>query len=354
MGIRDIAVLASRAVLGGYLAAHGAQKLFGTFGGHGIEPTAAAFEGLGLRPGRVTATAAGLSELGGGLLTVAGLASPVGRRRSPEPWWWPAPRTGRAARSPPTGATSPGDQSRRRTRPRRGRSRALLAGRPDRPGLHRVITGIVVAGAVAGAAVNVAMLLRAAPPPPRHPARRKPGRRGRCPLMPAETELWDLIASRREGVLGTIKRSGLPQLSNVLYLPGPGGRTARISTTADRLKARVLARDPRAVLHVTGDSHWAYAVAEGHAVLTPPAAEPGDDACRELLQVHSAFYGPQDQDAFFAEMITRHRLVIRLGLDHVYGVITSAGPARCPPPGARRGYPDSPGATRPERLYNTL
>ncbi len=78
MGIRDIALLASRAVLGGYLAAHGAQKLFGTFGGHGIEPTAAAFDRLGLRPGRVTATAAGLAELGGGLLTAAGLASPVG------------------------------------------------------------------------------------------------------------------------------------------------------------------------------------------------------------------------------------------------------------------------------------
>jgi putative oxidoreductase len=57
MGVRDIALLASRAVLGGYLAAHGAQKLFGTFGGRGIEPTAAAFEGLGLRPGRVTAIA---------------------------------------------------------------------------------------------------------------------------------------------------------------------------------------------------------------------------------------------------------------------------------------------------------
>jgi hypothetical protein len=31
--------------------------------------------------------------------------------------------------------------------------------------LHRILTGIVVAGAVGGAAVNVAMLLRAAPPP---------------------------------------------------------------------------------------------------------------------------------------------------------------------------------------------
>jgi PPOX class probable F420-dependent enzyme len=87
--------------------------------------------------------------------------------------------------------------------------------------------------------------------------------------MATETELWGLITSRREGVLTTIRRDGLPQLSNVLYLPGPGGRTARISTTADRLKARILARDPRAVLHVTGDNLWAYAVAEGYATLTP-------------------------------------------------------------------------------------
>src|ERR1700690_3900899 len=118
--------------------------------------------------------------------------------------------------------------------------------------------------------------------------------------MAAESELWDLIARGREGVLGTVRRGGLPQLSNVLYLPEPGGRTVRISTTADRLKARVLARDPRAVLHVTGDSFWAYAVAEGRATLTPAAAEPGDAACLELLEVHSAFYGSQDEDAFFA------------------------------------------------------
>ena len=143
--------------------------------------------------------------------------------------------------------------------------------------------------------------------------------------MAAESELWDLIASGREGVLGTVKRGGLPQLSNVLYLPEPGGRTVRISTTADRLKARVLARDARAVLHVTGDSFWAYAVAEGRATLTPAAAEPGDAACLELLGVHSAFYGPQDEEAFFAEMITRRRLVIRLGLEHVYGVIAAGG-----------------------------
>jgi PPOX class probable F420-dependent enzyme len=149
--------------------------------------------------------------------------------------------------------------------------------------------------------------------------------------MASQTELWALVASGREAVLSTINRSGLPQLSNVLYLPGNDGRTVRVSTTADRLKARNLARDPRAVLHVTGGNFWAYAVAEGHAALTAPAAAPGDEACQELLEVHSAFYGPlEDEEAFFAEMIARQRLVIRLDLDRIYGVITSAGPRPVP------------------------
>jgi PPOX class probable F420-dependent enzyme len=159
--------------------------------------------------------------------------------------------------------------------------------------------------------------------------------------MPAESELWDLVAAGREGVLAAVRRSGLPQLTNVLYLPDPGGRAVRISTTADRLKARILARDPRAVLHVTGDSFWAYAVAEGRATLTPPAAEPGDAASRELLAVHSAFYGPQDEDVFFAEMITRRRLVIRLDLERVYGVIA---PAARRPASAAVNQPTTPTA----------
>jgi len=148
--------------------------------------------------------------------------------------------------------------------------------------------------------------------------------------MTDETDFWNLIAAGREAVLSTINRSGLPQLSNVLYLPATDGRTVRISTTADRLKARNLARDPRAVLHVAGDNFWAYAVAEGRATLTAPAAEPGDEACRELLEVHSAFYGPQEQDEFFTGMITRQRLVVRLALDHVYGVIAPGSPRPVP------------------------
>ena len=172
--------------------------------------------------------------------------------------------------------------------------------------------------------------------------------------MATEAELRALIAAGREGVLATINRSGLPQLTNVLYLPGPGGRTARISTTADRLKAANLARDPRAVLHVTGTNFWAYAAAEGPATLSPPASEAGDEACMELLEVHSAFYGPQDQDAFFAEMIARQRLVIRLGLDRVYGVITSGGhrplPVSAGAPQAGRAQENAASRSRPNRV----
>jgi len=60
------------------IAAHGTQKLFGWFGGHGIKATGAMFESIGFRPGAVFAAAAGLTEMGGGLLVVLGLFTPFG------------------------------------------------------------------------------------------------------------------------------------------------------------------------------------------------------------------------------------------------------------------------------------
>jgi putative oxidoreductase len=76
--MRNTALLAGRVVLGGYLAVHGAQKLFGAFGGGGLDTTGAAFDRLGLKPGKAMATLAGASELGGGVLTAAGVADPLG------------------------------------------------------------------------------------------------------------------------------------------------------------------------------------------------------------------------------------------------------------------------------------
>jgi len=76
--MKDIALLLLRLTLGGLLVGHGAQKLFGAFGGHGIEGTGGFMEKLGLKPGERWATLAGLSEFGGGLFTLLGLGGPIG------------------------------------------------------------------------------------------------------------------------------------------------------------------------------------------------------------------------------------------------------------------------------------
>jgi putative oxidoreductase len=73
----NLALLVLRLVVGLLFAGHGAQKLFGAFGGAGIDGTAASFGQIGLRPARVQATAAGCAELGGGLLLALGLLAPL-------------------------------------------------------------------------------------------------------------------------------------------------------------------------------------------------------------------------------------------------------------------------------------
>ncbi|MEU3251781.1 DoxX family membrane protein [Streptomyces sp. NPDC006997] len=73
----DLGLLLLRLGTGGVLAAHGAQKLFGWFGGGGIEGTGQFMESVGYRPGRASARAAGLAEAGGGTLLALGLATPA-------------------------------------------------------------------------------------------------------------------------------------------------------------------------------------------------------------------------------------------------------------------------------------
>jgi putative oxidoreductase len=65
-----------RVVVGGTLFGHGAQKLFGWFGGHGRRGTGAFFAQLGFQPGVLMAIAAGLAEASG-LLLAAGFVTPL-------------------------------------------------------------------------------------------------------------------------------------------------------------------------------------------------------------------------------------------------------------------------------------
>ena len=74
----DTGMLLARVVFGSLMAAHGAQKLFGWFGGYGIAGTGGYFESLGFKPGRFFAAAAGFTELTGGTLLALGLLGPLG------------------------------------------------------------------------------------------------------------------------------------------------------------------------------------------------------------------------------------------------------------------------------------
>jgi putative oxidoreductase len=73
----DEGLLIIRLVLGLILAAHGAQKLFGIFGGHGIKGTGQWLESIGIKPGAFFAFLTGLGEFGGGLLIAAGVYTKV-------------------------------------------------------------------------------------------------------------------------------------------------------------------------------------------------------------------------------------------------------------------------------------
>jgi len=73
----NLALFVLRLVVGLGFAAHGSQKLFGSFGGSGIDGTAGFFDQIGLKPGRLHAWAAGATEFFGGLLIALGLITPI-------------------------------------------------------------------------------------------------------------------------------------------------------------------------------------------------------------------------------------------------------------------------------------
>ena len=137
----------------------------------------------------------------------------------------------------------------------------------------------------------------------------------------SDNDLETLLRDSHRGVLVTLKRDGRPQLSNVSHTYDPATRLVRVSITADRVKARNLARDPRASYHVTSADFWSYTVADGTAELTPVAAHPHDATVAELVDVYRTIAGEHpDWDEFRAAMVAERRLVVRLHVEHLYGV----------------------------------
>lgn len=71
----EVGPLCLRIALGVIFAAHGAQKLFGWFGGGGLAATGGFFSQIGFQPGVLWAALAGATEFIGGLAVLAGFST---------------------------------------------------------------------------------------------------------------------------------------------------------------------------------------------------------------------------------------------------------------------------------------
>ncbi|HEX2074983.1 MAG TPA: PPOX class F420-dependent oxidoreductase [Geodermatophilus sp.] len=128
------------------------------------------------------------------------------------------------------------------------------------------------------------------------------------------------VADRNWGVLATIKRDGRPHLSNVGYAYDPETQLVRVSVTADRVKTRNLAADPRVTLHVASKDFWSWVAVEGTAELTPVAADPHDATVEELITYYRGVSGEHpDWDEYRTAMVADRRLVVRFRPEHAYG-----------------------------------
>ena len=136
-----------------------------------------------------------------------------------------------------------------------------------------------------------------------------------------DDKLLAVISNNSLGVLATIKQDGRPQLSNVSYHFDPRNLAIQASITEPRAKTRNLRRDPRASLHVTCDDGWSYAVAEGNAILTPPAASAHDDTVEALIALYRNIAGEHpDWDDYRRAMVDDRRVVMTLPISHLYGL----------------------------------
>ena len=140
--------------------------------------------------------------------------------------------------------------------------------------------------------------------------------------MAFDPALLALFAELRGGSLITLRRDGRPQASVVIHVWDPSRHAVRISVTDDRAKTRNLRRDPRASYHVVAPDLSAWAVGEGFAELTPPAADPHDDTVEALVDLYRSLAGEHpDWAEYRAAMVTDRRVVLTLAFEHVYGAV---------------------------------
>ena len=129
-------------------------------------------------------------------------------------------------------------------------------------------------------------------------------------LTVSDAMAW--AATRRNGVLITLRRDGRAQSSDIAY--GVIDDAFCISLTTGRGKTANMRRDPRVVLHVSAPDQWSYVSFDGAAELGPVTASPDDAASDDLVALYRRISGAEhpDWDEFRRAMIDEGRFVMRL------------------------------------------
>jgi PPOX class probable F420-dependent enzyme len=141
--------------------------------------------------------------------------------------------------------------------------------------------------------------------------------------MALDPDLVALTSARNIGALATIKGDGRPQLSTVNFTLDPATTLARISVVDGRSTVKNLRSDPRASIFVGSPDGWTYAVLEGTVELSAVALVSDDETVEELVEVFRAIRGEDhpDWDDYRATMVADRRLVARLRVERVYGLV---------------------------------
>src|SRR4051812_10534710 len=129
-----------------------------------------------------------------------------------------------------------------------------------------------------------------------------------------------LLAESRLGVLATIKKNGLPQLSPVTPYYDQSAGVIYVSMTDGRAKTANLRRDPRAALEVTSSDGWAWATAEGSVNLTGPGTDPDGPEVQALVDYYRAAAGEHpDWAEYRAVMVADRRVLMAMRVERAYG-----------------------------------
>ena len=126
-------------------------------------------------------------------------------------------------------------------------------------------------------------------------------------------EAMKFLTENHRGVFCAIRKDGTPHQSPVVYALMNG--RVRISSTWDRVKTRLLKKDPRASLCVITDRFFGdYLTVEGTVRLVE------DPEGQENLALYRAITGgpPDDLEEYLKAMKTEKRLVLEMSVDRLH------------------------------------